>query len=307
MNRKHLLFSICIILVTALIAYIGYGRLTSPKADFLPNTNMADTVKYLKIVPPVFPKAMDFCGEPVPLQVREIKERLDRELLINMYYHGSNLYNLKLTTRWFPVIEPILKQKGIPDDFKYLCLAESALQQVTSKSNAVGFWQFLGETGKKYGLEINDEVDERYHVERATEAACDYFLKAYSMFGNWTVVAASYNCGTTGMQNFINDQQQQDYYDLLLPDETMRYVFRILALKEIFTHPTRYGFQLSPGDFYPPYQYSTASIDTTISSLTDFALQHGTTYKTLKILNPWLRNKQLRNASKKHYEIKLPT
>jgi len=285
---------------------IAYGTFLPKAPEFKPNTNASDSFQTLKITPPIFPKEANFAGEKVPLELVDIRERYDRELLINTYFQGSNLYNMKLTARWFPVIEPILKKNGIPDDFKYLCLAESALQQVVSKSNAVGFWQFLAETGKRNGLEINDEVDERYNVELATEAACKYFIAADSIFHNWTLVAASYNCGTNGVSKFMENQQQSNYYDLYLPDETMRYVFRILALKEIFQHPRRYGFILEPTDYYPAINYQTITVSDPIPDFANFAIEHGTTYKMLKVYNPWLRSKQLKNTKHKSYDIKLP-
>ncbi len=305
--NKPLLVFLSGCLLSLFIAAIGYATLQPKAPEFKPNTNITDSVNFLKVAPPIFPKEANFAGEKVPLEIPDVRERLDRELLINAYYQGSNLYNMKLAARWLPVIEPILQKNGIPDDFKYLCLAESGYQQVVSKSNAVGFWQFLAETGKRFGLEINDEVDERYQVEKATEAACRYFIAADSQFGSWTLVAASYNCGTAGLAKFMNAQQQKNYYDLYLPDETMRYVFRILALKEIYTHPKRYGFLLASSDLYPTFAYKTVDVSDPIEDLAQFAIDQGTTYKMLKVYNPWLRAKQLKNLKHKTYSIKIPT
>lgn len=252
------------------------------------------------------PSTMNFAGEPVPLNDMDSFERMDREMMVNIYWQSQTIYMMKLANRWFPVIEPILKQNGVPDDFKYLALAESGLLNVISPSDAVGVWQILKGTAKDYGLEVNDEIDERYHLEKATDAACKYFLKAYQEFGSWTNAAASYNVGIGRMRETIAYQQTNNYYQLWLNNETARYVFRALAFKEIMSNPALYGFEIPKEDLYTPYNYRTVKVDSSIVDLFTFAQQQNTTYRMLKVLNPWLRNKQLKNENKKEYEIKLP-
>ena len=249
------------------------------------------------------PEKASFAGEMVPLNSVDVKERFDRELLVNTYWQSQTLLLLKRKERWFPLIEPILKSNGIPDDFKYLALAESGLTNVVSPSGAAGYWQFLEATGTRYGLEINSEVDERYHVEKATIAACSYFKEAYGVFKNWSLVAASYNMGIDGITKQLDRQHVTNYYDLLLVEETSRYLLRIVALKEICKNPLLYGFHLRKRDFYEPYKYRTVVVDTGVTDLALFAVSLGTTYKELKILNPWLRTSTLSNKMQKKYSI----
>lgn len=251
------------------------------------------------------PQSISFAGESVPLTDMDVRERLDRELIVNSYWHSSTILMLKRANRWLPVIEPILKENGVPDDFKYLAMAESGLQDVVSSAGATGFWQFLKTAGKEYDLVINGEVDERYHVEKATVAACDYLKKAYEKFGSWTMAAASYNMGMSGLQNQIDRQKQNKYFDLLLSDETSRYVFRILAIKSIHTSPSDYGFNLPKDDLYQPYNYKLVSIDNEVPSWPDFCAANKITYKELKMLNPWLREADLKNADNREYKIKV--
>lgn len=252
------------------------------------------------------PEEMDFAGEKVPLDRDDIRERLDREILVNTYWHSNTLLCIKRAHRWFPVIEPILAANGIPDDFKYLALIESGFVNVVSPAGATGFWQFIEETGKSYGLEINDQVDERYHVEKSTQAACHYLRDAYDQYGSWALVAASYNMGIAGPRRQMDRQKESTYWDLMLNDETSRYVFRILAMKEILNHADQYGFVVRPADLYEPYRYSTVSVDSTINNMASFANSFGVSYKDLKICNPWLRDAFLRNKDRKVYEIKIP-
>jgi hypothetical protein len=255
---------------------------------------------------PDLPAQINFAGERVPLERWEVREFFDRELLSNYYQHGSTLYILKLSTRYFPVIEQKLKANGIPDDFKYLCVAESALRNQTSPANAVGYWQFVQSAAQRYGLEVNDEVDERYSIEKATDAACRYILDAKAKFGSWTAAAASYDCGLAGYSKFTSYQQTNDYYNTMLPDETMRYVFRILAYKYLITNAEKMGFILYPSDQYQPVKTKTLTVDSTIHDLAQFAINNGSSYKMLKILNPWLRDHALTVKAGKSYEIKLP-
>jgi hypothetical protein len=254
-----------------------------------------------------FPTAIDFAGEKAPLQIADVRERLDRELLVNANLHSSTILIIKRANRAFPIIEPILIQYGVPDDFKYLAVIESALTNAVSPSGAKGVWQFMPETAKEKGMEVNESVDERYHLQKATEAACKYLVAAKQKFGNWTLAAASYNGGMNGVNTKIVEQQVTDYYDLLLTDETSRYVFRILALKEIMKHPDLYGFEVDKNEMYDYIPTKTIEVDSSITDLAVFAKKQGINYKILKIHNPWLRDKKLSNPTKKKYLIEIPT
>lgn len=259
-----------------------------------------------KFTPVKVPTEINFANEQMPLEQADVKERLDRELLVNTYWHSNTFQLFKQGHRTFPTIEKILQEEGVPDDFKYLALAESGLKNVVSPSNAVGVWQFLEETGKIYGLEVSTNVDERYHLEKSTRAACKYLKQAKENFGSWTLAAASYNIGQARLRKIIEEQKMNAYYDLYLNEETARYLFRITALKELFTHPQQYGFYFTDEDMYMPFNYKTVTTDTTIGNLVDFALENNTNYKNLKILNPWLRQPKLDNKLRKVYEIKIP-
>jgi hypothetical protein len=252
------------------------------------------------------PEQMTFCGEDVPLYDQDVFERLDRELLVNTYWQSNSLLYHKRASKWFPVIEPILKKNGVPEDFKYLALIESGLMNVVSPAGATGFWQILKQTAQEYGLEVNSNVDERYNVELATEAACKYLLEAHSQYNNWTLAAASYNMGMGGVNQQLKRQNADSYYDLLLNAETARYVFRIIAAKEIHENPTKYGFHYRLKDLYQPPQTNKLAVDTAITDLTAFAENQGINYKILKIFNPWLRETHLKNSSRKRYEIHIP-
>lgn len=255
-----------------------------------------------------FPPMVDFAGEKTPLHIYDVRERFDRELLVNANLHSSTILILKRANRAFPVIEPILAKYGVPDDFKYLAVIESSLAPTAaSASGAKGIWQFMPDTAKEKGMEVNDIVDERYHLEKATEAACAYLLAAKQKFGSWTMAAASYNGGMNGLSRKIEEQQVSDYYDLLLTDETSRYVFRILALKEIMQHPEKYGFDIAPGDLYENLPTRKIEVDSAISDLALFAKSQGINYKILKLHNPWMRDKKLSNPNKKKYVIEIPT
>ena len=247
-----------------------------------------------------------FAGERVPLEMFNIRERYERELLSNTYFHSNTMVLLKRSKRWFPVIEPILKQYGIPDDFKYLCVIESYLTNVVSPAGAAGFWQFMKGTAEDYGLKINKEVDMRYNVELETEAACKYFLKAYEKFGSWTLTAAAYNAGTTRVLKFMKEQGVDSYYDLLMAEETERYVFRILAIKTIFENPEKHGIYVSPKLTYEPYKYDIVIVDKSVKNWAEFAKEHDITYKLLKVFNPWLRSNSLKVNKGEIYEIKIP-
>lgn len=253
-----------------------------------------------------FPTSIDFAGEETPLQITDVRERLDRELLINANLDATTLLIIKRANRVFPIIEPILQKYNVPDDFKYLAVIESGLVNAVSPAGARGVWQFMPNTAREMGMEVNDLVDERYHLEKSTEAACKYLLDAKAKFGNWTLAAASYNGGMTGVNKQIEMQKVTNYYDLLLNDETSRYVFRILALKEIMKEPAKFGFAFNEQDLYASLPSKKITIDSSITDLATFAKDQGINYKILKIHNPWLRDKKLVNPNKKKYELEIP-
>ncbi len=260
-----------------------------------------------QIQPVDLDREFDLAGEPVPMDNFDVRERLDRELLVNSYWQSSTLLNIKRTTRYFPIIEKILAENGVPEDFKYLAVAESDLMNGTSYAGAKGIWQFMESTGEYYNLEINKEVDERFHVEKATEAACKYILGYKKRFGSWTMAAAAYNTGGTNLANEIKEQKAKSYYDLNLNVETSRYVFRILAFKEILQRPQDFGYRVEKEDFYPPLDdYEIVKVDGPIENLADFAEVHKVSYRHLKVYNPWLRTTKLTNSKGKTYEIKIP-
>ena len=252
------------------------------------------------------PESMTFCGEEVPLDLFYVRERLERELLVNSYRHSANLLLLKRTTRWFPVMEPLMEKYGLPEDFKYLAMIESELTNAVSPSKAVGFWQFLESTGKEYDLEINKEVDMRYNVEKETVAACKYLKASYRKFGSWTLAAAAFNCGNGRITKTQEEQRVDSYYDMMLPEETQRYMFRILALKLITENPAKYGFQIGDNGWYQPYETKTVTVVQSIPDLVDFAYREGTNIKMLKYFNPWLRSNSLTVSAGNSYDIKIP-
>jgi hypothetical protein len=255
---------------------------------------------------PKVPANMNFAGEKVPLEKWEVKEAFDRELLYNYYIQQNILYIMKLANRYFPMIEERLKANGIPDDFKYLCVAESNLQNLTSKAGAKGFWQFMPSTGPGYSLEISEDVDERYNMRKSTDAACVYLRNAYNKFGSWTAAAASYNCGMGGYNNYATFQDTKYYYDLMLPEETNRYIFRILTFKHLMSNASALGYKLEESDLYENVATKQIAVTSSISNLSEFAKQHGSNYKMLKILNPWLRTRKLSVKPGKTYYIELP-
>lgn len=252
------------------------------------------------------PEQVTFAGEPMPLDLFDVREALDRELLSNTYFHSQTIRLIKLANRYFPQIEPVLKANLVPDDFKYLAVAESGLSQAVSPAKAVGFWQLLKGTALDYGLVVNAEVDERYHVGKSTEVACKYLIDSYKKYGNWTMTAASYNVGRRGVDRQVDRQKKENYYDLLLNEETARYVFRVVAFKMIFEDPAAFGFNLSENDLYPEIPVYAVEVDSAVADFADFAAQYDTNYKVLKRLNPWLRDNYLTNSARRTYEILLP-
>jgi len=259
-----------------------------------------------KVYSLVLPSQVDFAGEKAPFNLYYVREGLDRELSVNAYWQSNTLILLKKSRRYFGIMEPILKKNNIPDDFKYLALIESGLTNVVSPSGAAGFWQFLPETAKRQGLEITDEVDERYELEKSTEAACKLLLHSYGMFGNWTLCAAAYNAGEARIQTAISSQNVDNYYDLYLNTETTRYLFRILALKLLYEHPTEFGYFIRNKDLYPAIPTYTVTLDTTVPNLVDLAKRLQINYRVLKDFNPWLRKDKLTVTAGKKYTLTVP-
>jgi hypothetical protein len=252
------------------------------------------------------PENLNFAGEPMPLNDPDVLERMDRELLVNTYWQSNALLMFKRANKYFPVIEPILKKHGIPDDFKYLAVIESGLTNAVSPAGAKGVWQIMPKTGREFGLEVNNNVDERYNLELATEVACDYLKTAKEKLGSWTLAAASYNAGMAGVSNRLKDQNVKDYYDLLLGEETGRYMFRIVALKEILNNPAKYGFNFRHKDLYKTIPTYKVAVDTAVTDFVKFSEGFGINYKILKLHNPWLREPHLNNKSRKQYFIEIP-
>ncbi len=252
------------------------------------------------------PEQVSFAGEPLPLQNFDTRESLDRELNATAYRHGSTLLTIKRAGRFFPEIEKILAEYGIPDDFKYLACAESDLSNVISPAGATGIWQIMERTGREYGMTINKEVDERYDLDKSTRFACAYFRKAYERYGSWTMAAASYNNGLSGLNEQVEIQKENNYYDLLLNEETARYIFRIVALKLVMADPASYGYSISANDLYRPVPFSEVNVSGSVESWEQFARQYETNYKILKFLNPWLRKPFLTNSERREYIIRVP-
>ncbi len=252
------------------------------------------------------PENVTFAGEPLPLYNFDTRESLDRELNATAYRHGSTLLTIKRSGRYFPEIEQILKEYGIPDDFKYLACAESDLSNAISPAGATGFWQIMEGTGREAGMTINKEIDDRYNLEKSTRFACEYFKRAYARYGSWTMAAASYNNGFSGLSEQVNLQKETNYYDLLLNEETARYVFRIAALKMIMSEPSMYGFEVRECDLYRPIPYKEVTVNTPVPGFEQFARQYETNYKLLKFLNPWLRKPFLTNSEGREYTLRVP-
>lgn len=304
MNRNIMKFFVGgLILGAGFVSLIAFNKID--KSEETVEVKQDGRLQY-KWYAPQLPNKVSFAGEPVPLDRWEVRERYDRELLMNYYMHGSLMYILKLSYRQFPIIEKELKAYGIPDDFKYLCVAESNLQNLTSRAGAQGYWQFMNETAPAFGLEVSNEVDERYNLKKATQAACQYFLQAHKKFGTWTAAAASYNCGMGGYNGHATYQGSNNYYDIALPEETNRYIFRILAFKNLISTAPSWGYILNPEDVYQPLKVKTLSVDTAIPNLAAFAEANGSNYKILKVMNPWLRARNLPAKKGKTYEIELP-
>jgi membrane-bound lytic murein transglycosylase D len=302
-SKKKTILSVIVLVCLMLSIYAVSGGFkvfsNTPSDSFSSDTTYSN--KTYKI-----PATVTFAGEKMPLDNFDTRESLERELLTSAYRHSSTILIIKRANRYLPVIEKILKKNDIPDDFKYLVAAESEYSNVISPAGATGFWQIMKETGREEGMEINDIVDERYDIEKSTQFACEYFRKSYEKYGNWTLAAASYNGGRAAMDEQIQIQKQTNYYDLLLSEETSRYIFRAVAYKLVISDPESYGFEIKKDELYAPLNYFEVSVDTAITDFSKFAEKYGTNYKLLKFLNPWLRKPYLTPRAGKSYMIKIP-
>ncbi|MGB0862869.1 MAG: lytic transglycosylase domain-containing protein [Saprospiraceae bacterium] len=302
--KKLSIFSVSL---AAILTFAFFSSYKGPDEKQNEQEESIQSNRYGTIRPVELPASMSFAGEPLPLDNFDVMERLDREMIINVYWPSTALANMKRAGRYFPMIESILAEHGVPQDFKYLAIAESGLKNATSSAGAKGIWQFMSKTAKYYGMVIDAEVDERYNIEKATESACKYLKGAHKKFGSWTLAAASYNMGEPRLQRMLKEQHVSSYYDVHLSEETLRYVFRIIAIKEIYSNKEKYGFDLRQEDLYKPFDnYSILQVNTPIASLADFAQKYGTTYRKLKLYNPWLKKPYLRNKSRRTYKIKIP-
>lgn len=299
MNKKYAIVVI-IILAVLLIGTVCFAITQGIKTEKEVPNNYSN-----RLTSPYVPDEMSFAGEKVPLNIYWIHEALDRELIIDCYQHSKTLRIFKLSTRYFPIIEKILQEEGVPEDFKYLCVAESGLENVESPASAGGFWQFIPATAKIYGLNVSNEIDERCDLEKSTRAACQYLKNSKDKFGSWTMAAAAYNRGDNGLQNAITDQKCTNYWDLWLNSETTRYVYRILAFKLMFDNPRIYGMEICPAQMYQPIPTTDFVVTESIQDMIQFAGEHKVTYKELRMLNPWLRGSKL-TFSGKSYVLKLP-
>ena len=307
MKRSYRFIALSVAVVAGLFFINADKSIKKTEPTFNANSDSAkstsDTyrIKALKI-----PDNLTFAGEKVELDKTDIRERIDRELLVNTYWQSNALLWFKRTNKYFPVIEPILKEKGVPDDFKYLSVIESDLRNVTSPAGAKGMWQMLKEAARENGLEVNANVDERYHLEKATRAACDYLIEAKNRLGSWTLAAAAYHAGNYGIEKRLKQQQVTSYYDVLAGENTERYIPRIIAAKEILSNPEKYGFEFDQEDLYELGPTYTVEVDTVITDIASFAKKFGTNYKELKMYNPWLRENKLNNKTRRLYKIKIP-
>ncbi|NQX81033.1 MAG: lytic transglycosylase domain-containing protein [Flavobacteriaceae bacterium] len=290
--------SAVLLLSIAFINSISYTDIVEKKID---KSRVYYGVKALEVR-----SDLSFAGEYVPVHMADIKERIDRELLVNTYWQSNGLLFFKRANKYFPIIERILKENNVPDDFKYLAIIESGLLNVKSRAGAKGFWQFMPKTARQYGLEVNKNIDERCHIEKSTLAACKYLKNAKKKLGSWTLAAAAYNAGVYSISNSIKKQSVNNYYRLLLNNETSRYIPRLIAVKEIMGNPKRYGFNYKSDDLYNNVKTKKIKVNYQINDLYKFAKIHNVTYKDLKINNPWLKQSRLNNKSKRVYYLKIP-
>lgn len=306
MNKYHksLLGSVAALALIAFLVPIGDARALTPSAA----PEVGETGVYSEVINPRIPSKLKFADQTIDLDRTDRWERLDRELTSMVYTHGNTLLAIKRATRYFPMLAPLLQKNGVPSDLIYLAVIESTLNpRALSPAKAGGLWQFMPTTAKEYGLEVNDYVDERYDPVKATEAACRYLKKSYAKYGNWESVAASYNGGVARITNELAAQQVDTAYDLYLADETMRYMFRLLAMKLIMENPKDYGFRLSSDQLYQPLEYTTVEVSTPVEDWPTWAKEHGIDYMTLRENNPWIRAKSLPNKTGKTYLVNVPT
>ncbi len=307
---KRILYFITTVICSSLLTLLFVRAASSPDGLFTffnPNASQTTTTSLPNqhVNAPKIPATLSFAGEKVPLDDIEIRERLDNELIVNSYKHSATILMIKRANRFFPIIEKILAENNIPDDFKYLCMAESGLENVVSSAGASGYWQFMKSTAPIYGLVVNSEVDERYDIEKSTIAACKYLTSAKASNGSWTNAAAGYNMGINGINNQANKQGDSDYYNLFLNSETSRYIFRILALKVIYENQQKYGFYLDKDDLYEPYPIrETIAVDGYVDWVT-FAQNNNTSYKMIRRMNPWIRDPKLYNKERRTYQVKI--
>tara|TARA_Y100001968_G_scaffold332322_1_gene390069 strand:+ start:791 stop:1756 length:966 start_codon:yes stop_codon:yes gene_type:complete len=308
-----------LLLITALICIglITFGIISSFKKtnllekqeiskDIDDNQHQKNFNKDFKSYSIIAADSINFAGEYAPLYAPEIWERYDKEIHKNVYWQSNTIFYFKRANKFFPIIEPILAKNNIPNDFKYLAVIESGLENVVSPAGAAGFWQFMRGTAKDYGMEVNSEIDERYHLEKSTQAACEYLQKAYNKFGNWTLAAASYNMGMYGLERRLNQQITNNYYDLYLNTETSRYIFRLLAVKEIFENKEKYGFNLRKKDLYMHPNTKEVKISSSNINLFEYADKLGINYKILKELNPWIRDNKITNKEQNTFILQIP-
>ncbi len=305
MKRRYIFPSTLALLLPAIIIVLSSA--STPKESSPADSTVIQRSGQYNIVMPEVPKEVTFAGDKIDLTAQDRRERMDREMLAFSYSHINTTLQIKRANRLFPIIEPILKECGIPEDFKYLMIIESNGDiEARSPAGAGGLWQFLEGTGKEYGLEVNKEVDERFNIEKATRAACRYLKDSYKEYGDWLTVAASYNTGRANVKKRIEAQKQNKAIDLVLLPETSRYIFRLLAAKTIFAKPSDYGFILHSSDLYPVIPYKSVIVSGSIHSWADFAKKHGLTYLQLREANPWIRGSALTNKSRKSYKVNIP-
>lgn len=300
MQNAKLFYLLFTSVIGTLIMFSSYTHAEKNGDDISVEHTLPQIIKSISL-----DKTFHFSGEVLP-KTPDARERLDRELSVNAYWHSSTLMNLKLAGKYFPTIERILAEEGVPDDFKYLAVAESGLRNVVSSASAKGFWQFMKLSAKEFNLEVNDEVDERYHLEKSTKAAAKYIKQLKKRFGTWTDAAAAYNIGPTSYSRIQRNQNETNYYNLNLTSETSRYVFRLFAIKEIMTNPDIYGFYIEHGDKYEQFpEYYEVMVDKSVDDWGEFAHNHGLSYRELKIHNPWLIDNKL-TVKVNTYYIKIP-
>lgn len=300
MIKRFAVIGVISFIVLAGILFCGSSAKQCSHSDIIDQKHPNNTITGYPI-----PEEIYFAGERVPLENFDVRESLDRELQINAYWQSQTILFIKKAKRFFAIIEPILKENGVPDDLKYMAVAESGLLNVVSPAGAAGLWQFLEGTATDYRLEMNNEVDERYHLEKATRAATRFLNDSYRVYGAWALAAASYNMGRKNISKQMDRQKASNYYNLILGEETGRYLYRLIAIKLILEDPEKYGFSVLRDDYYPEIPYKIVEVDTPIRSIPDFANQMGVNYKLLKELNPWLREDKLTNSIRKKYQIKI--